>query len=92
MWWLVVASAELQQSEFTAPEITTSFDAMFKENGRLQGSHIVRDFGKQKAEAVLDRDPTSQKWFLTTKGKVVAIQFVAEAKAASNGSTMPTAN
>ena len=82
LWWIFVAVNETGTKEFTTTQIAVSFNANFRESGRLDTGHIIRDLGKQKSLGVVGQDPNTLAWYLTDAGNKTCAQYVAEAKAA----------
>lgn len=82
IWLLRVADGEVQRGELTTGELSHSFNSMFKEAGTIGTKNFPRDVAKSKQNGLLNQDPSTQKWYLTSKGKEVADRLILDAKGA----------
>lgn len=88
IWLLYVVSNVTEKNQLTAGCIASTFNKHFKSSGMIRGSNVSRDLGKAKAERLspVGQDTVgNNEFFLTDKGKELAVQLVAEAR----GETAP---
>lgn len=82
IWLLYITAEQGGPAQMSAPAISATFNKYFREAGLIQTSHINRDLAaaklKSPAQVSSDVSKTPMEWFLTTEGKKIAEQLVAE--------------
>ncbi len=81
IWLMYVLGKETNQTEFTAKQITETFNRYFKEAKLIEYSNVNRDLGRAKAKGLkatvgqdVSKNPST--WFLTQDGKAVAEKLI----------------
>jgi len=85
IWFLLVASAQAENSELTAGTIAASFNRHFKQSGEIRPSNASRDLGNLKSKKTPawvgeNTSQTPSTWYLTDEGTAQAKLLVSEAK------------
>lgn len=80
IWLLRVAEGEANRGELASGELSHSFNSMFKEAGPIFTKNLPRDLAKSKRDGLINQDPTTQKWYLTSTGKTLAETLISNAK------------